>query len=169
VYNSAALFDAAGRPLLNHRKLHLWGEAERSVFAAGDRLAVARLDGLRVGLLICYDLEFPEAARALALEGADLILTPTALPAGTDPIPRIVVPARAWENQLYVAYANRCGQEAGLTYLGQSTVAAPDAAILGRAGEGEEMLVADLDRDRLQASRAENPYLADRRPGVYRP
>lgn len=167
VYNSAMLIDAAGRPLLNHRKLHLWGEGERAVFEAGDRLSVARLGALTVGLLICYDIEFPEAARRLALSGADLLLVPTALPARFDRLPQLVIPARAWENQLFVAYANRCGEEAGLAYLGGSLVAGPDGAVLARAGRDPALLIADLDPDALAASRAENPYLADRRPEAY--
>jgi 5-aminopentanamidase len=129
VFNSAQLLSARGTPLANYRKTHLFGDLDKSMFWASDAdSAVIELDGWRVGMLICYDLEFPENARKLALRGVDLIVTPTANMVPFDVIATTIVPARAYENQVYVAYANYCGSESGLEYCGLSCVAAPDGS-----------------------------------------
>jgi predicted amidohydrolase len=78
-----------------------------------------------------------------------------------------MVPVRALESQVFIAYANRCGTEGELTYCGASCVVGPDGVDLARAGTGEELLVADVDPAALHASRRANPYLADRRPDLY--
>lgn len=167
VYNSALLIGADGAPRANCRKTHLYERAEKSLFCPGDRLTAATLEGMLVGLLICYDVEFPEAVRRLTLAGADLILVPTALMKPYCGIIDTVIPARAYENQVYVAYANRCGSEGDLDYCGRSTVAAPDGKVAAQAGTGEEILYADIDRDVVAAAREDNPVLADLRPEVY--
>jgi predicted amidohydrolase len=94
---------------------------------------------------------------------------PTALMHPFDAVARILVPARAVENQVFVAYANRSGREGDLHYCGQSCVVGPDGADLARAGRAEQLILADLDPARLSASRLANPYLADRRPELYGP
>ncbi|AWK85321.1 carbon-nitrogen hydrolase family protein [Azospirillum thermophilum] len=169
VYNAAQLIGPDGRPLLNQRKTHLYGELDRSCFAAGpDAFALAEVGGLRCGVLICYDVEFPELVRRHALAGADAVLVPTALMDPYRIVAETIVPARAFENGLYVAYANRCGREGRLTYCGLSTVAGPDGSVLARAGQSEELLVAELDPARLAALRAAGTHLDDRRPELYR-
>lgn len=120
-----------------------------------------------MGLLICYDVEFPEAVRAHALAGVDLVAVPTALMRPYDIVADTIVPARAYENQLFVAYANRCGAEAELNYCGRSCVVAPDGNDLARAGASEELIFAAVEPAAYQASRISNPYLADRRPALY--
>jgi len=168
VHNSAQLVDRDGQVLARYRKSHLYGELDRRTFTPGEGdFVVADLDGVRVGILICYDVEFPEAVRALALAGADLIAVPTALMRPYEVVARTVVPARAYENQVYVAYANRSGTEAGLTYCGESCVATPSGDLLARAGDGDELIFADIDRERLAELRAENTHLRDRRPALY--
>lgn len=167
VYNAAALVDRSGARRLNYRKAHLFGDYERGAFAAGDGFPVADLGGLRLGVLICYDIEFPEAARTLAKQGAQAILVPTALPADQPDIPQVLVPARALENRLYVAWANRCGGERGLTYLGRSRVLDPDGRTLAMAGSDSAMITVTLDPTVVEAARAVQDYLADRRPDEY--
>ena len=169
VYNAALLLDRQGRRLANHRKTHLYGEIDRCAFAAadGEAATVAVLEGLKVGLLICYDVEFPENVRPLALAGCDLALVPTAQMEPYEFVARCMVPVRAYENQIFMAYANRCGAERELRYVGSSCVVGPDGADLARAGRGEELILADLDPDLLAASRRLNTYLADRRPELY--
>lgn len=168
VYNAAQLIDGRGERLANHRKSHLFGDLDRVAFTAGGGEPVlADLDGWRAGILICYDVEFPENVRALALAGADLVLVPTALMAPYGFIPRAMVPTRAYENQVFLAYANRCGREGAFEYYGESCVIGPDGAELARAGAGEALITADLDRERLATSRALNTYLPDRRPEIY--
>ena len=168
VFNSASLVDRDGRVLARHRKSHLYGDVDRATYTPGDgRPALAELDGLRVGLLICYDVEFPEAVRSLALSGSDLVVVPTALMRPYEVVTRTVVPARAYENQVFLAYANRCGSEGPLTYCGESCVVGPDGSDLARAGSGDELLLAEIDPARLAASRAVNTHLGDRRPELY--
>lgn len=169
IYNAALLIDRDGRTLANHRKTHLFGDIDKNAFSPGEGPpTLALLDGMKLGILICYDVEFPEAVRLLALEGADLIAVPTALMTPYDFIAKSLVPARAYENQVFLAYANRAGKEQELTYLGQSCIVGPDGVELARAGLGDDLIIADLDMPRLQKSRAINTYLPDRRPELYR-
>ncbi|WP_431032352.1 carbon-nitrogen hydrolase family protein [Streptomyces sp. P6-2-1] len=168
-YNSALLVGADGAPLAAYRKTHLYGAHERAVFTPGDRALVqAELRGVRLGVLICYDVEFPENVRAHAEAGTEVLLVPTALLAPYDFVARSLVPVRAFESQLYVAYVNRTGPEGGFDFVGLSCLAAPDGTTPARAGAGPELLLAEADPALLAASRAANPYLADRRTDLYR-
>ncbi|WP_133916340.1 carbon-nitrogen hydrolase family protein [Streptomyces sp. NBC_00582] len=168
VYNSAQLVSADGTRLANHRKTHLFGCFERDHFTPGERTVVqAELDGLTVGLLICYDVEFPENVRAHALAGTDLLLVPTAQMHPFQFVAESMIPVRAFENQMYVAYVNRVGQEGEFEFVGLSTLAGPDGVARARAGRGEQLVFADADPAFLAASREANPYLRDRRPGLY--
>ncbi|RSM48292.1 carbon-nitrogen hydrolase [Amycolatopsis balhimycina DSM 5908] len=169
VYNSVQLIDAGGRRLANYRKTHLFGALDKAWFTPGDEAVVqADVGGVRVGLLICYDVEFPELVRAHALAGTELLVVPTALMSPYELVADTLVPARAYESQLFVAYANRCDTERELVYCGRSCVVAPTGEVLARAGAGPEVIAADVTRDALVASRAENTHLADRRPDLYR-
>lgn len=169
VYNAVRLVGPDGAPLADYRKTHLFGDFERAAFTPGDTPVVqATLDGVRVGLLICYDVEFPETVRAHALAGTELLVVPTALMRPYEFVPRTLVPARAYESQLHVAYVNRSGAEGEFHFTGLSCLAGPDGVVRARAGTGEELLVADADLALIAAVRADTPYLADRRPELYR-
>lgn len=168
VFNAARLVGADGAALANYRKTHLFGPFEQEWFTPGEQPVVqAELDGVRVGVLICYDVEFPENVRAHALAGTDLLLVPTALMHPFPFVAESLVPVRAFESQMYVAYANRTGPEGEFEFLGLSCLAGPDGAVRARAGRGEELVVGDVDPALLGDSRAVNPYLRDRRPGLY--
>ncbi|MEU6052730.1 carbon-nitrogen hydrolase family protein [Streptomyces xanthochromogenes] len=168
VYNAAQLIGPDGTRLANYRKTHLFGAFEQDAFTPGDQPVVqAELNGLRVGMMICYDVEFPENVRAHALAGTDLLLVPTAQMHPFQFVAESVVPVRAFENQLYVAYVNRTGPEGEFEFVGLSCLAGPDGAARARAGRGTELVVGDVDPEFLAASRANNPYLRDRRPGLY--
>ncbi|MET8473756.1 carbon-nitrogen hydrolase family protein [Streptomyces sp. NPDC006422] len=170
VHNSVQLISADGTRLANYRKTHLFGCFEREQFTPGDQPVVqAEVNGLRVGLMICYDVEFPENVRAHALAGTDLLLVPTAQMHPFQFVAESVVPVRAFENQMYVAYVNRVGAEGEFEFVGLSTLAGPDGVARARAGRTEELVFADADPDFLAASRAANPYLSDRRPALYGP
>jgi 5-aminopentanamidase len=168
VYNAAQCIAADGRRLVNHRKTHLFGELDRAMFSAGAELSpLFELHGWCIGLLICYEIEFPENARQRALAGADLIAVPTANMREFDFVATTLVPTRAYENQCFVAYANHCGSEGEIEYGGLSGIVAPDGAFLALGERDEAMPVALLDRARLTASREHLPYLADRRHALY--
>lgn len=169
-YNSVQLIDAQGSRLGNYRKTHLFGVLDRSLFSpGGDHFPVVELEGWKLGLLICYDVEFPENTRRLALAGAELIVVPTANMVPYDFVCQFTVRVRAQENQCYLVYANYCGAEASLVYCGQSSIVAPDGSLLAIAGQEAGLLLADLDRDRLAASRAGFPYLSDVRHDLHGP
>ncbi|GAA3397784.1 carbon-nitrogen hydrolase family protein [Streptomyces roseoviridis] len=168
LYNSAQLLGADGTVLAHYRKTHLFGDFEAKWFTPGeDGVVQTELGGLTVGLMICYDVEFPENVRAQALAGTDLLLVPTALMHPAEIVPESVVPVRAFENQIYLAYANRTGPEGDFEFVGLSTLAGPDGTARARAGRGEDLVFGDVDPDFLAASRKDNPYLRDRRPGLY--
>jgi predicted amidohydrolase len=162
VYNAAQWIDASGRRCLNYRKAYLFGELDRSQFAAQAQSArTFDFHGWKVGMLICYDVEFPEATRALALAGADLIVVPTANMAEYDFVARSLVPVRAYENQLFVAYANFTGPEGALQYGGLSVVAGPDGETLTQAGREQALVFATLDDERLTAARQAAQHVRD--------
>lgn len=164
IHNAAQLRGPDGAWLGGYRKTHLFGELDRGMFAAGTGdEPVFTLHGWRVGLAICYDIEFPETARRLALAGADLIVVPTANMADYDIVPHTLLPARAVESQVYLAYANYCGHEGRQHYGGLSCVLAPDGESPLIAAREPALLRATLSRDRLARSRKRYPYLADAR------
>jgi predicted amidohydrolase len=161
LYNAAQCIDAGGKSLANHRKLVLPPGFESEVFATGKALTLFELNGIRFGLLICYDVEFPEAARATARAGAQAILAPTALAAQWTAVAEQVVPARAFENGVYLLYANHAGAEGDVRYLGASCVVGPDGSVHARAGETEEVIAAGLDPLRVEAAQSRLPYHRD--------
>ncbi|WP_067608943.1 carbon-nitrogen hydrolase family protein [Nocardiopsis listeri] len=168
VYNAVRLVDSAGVSRALYRKTHLFGDLDRNLFDPGEELVVqADLGGHRLGFIVCYDVEFPEIARAHAMAGTTLLIVPTALMAPTTSVATILVPARAMENQIHVAYVNRCDAEGELDYVGLSTLVGPDGAELLRAGPTEELLVGDVDPTAVEAARAEPFYLSDRRIDLY--
>ena len=167
VYNSALLIDKNGNPRANYRKAHLFGNYEKSCFQPGDALIIAELEGLNIGILICYDVEFPEAVRALTYAGADLIAVPTALMEDYCRVAEHVVPTRAYESEIYVAYVNRCGSEGDTIYCGRTCLVGPDGRDILRAGKSEELLIADIDKTAIARERETNPVLKDLRPDLY--
>jgi predicted amidohydrolase len=168
VHIAVELVDRDGTVLARHRKTHLYGPEEASVYVPGDGTpAIGEIDGYRVGLLVCYDIEFPEQVRMVALAGADLLACPTALMTPYDAVSTLLVPARAFENQMAVAYANRTGTEHRLTYPGLSCVVGPDGVDLARADDRPGLVVATLTSAALDEARRANTHLADRRPEVY--
>lgn len=165
IFNAAQWISAQGERCLNYRKTHLYGTLDKAQFAPGQPTsALVELKGWRIGVLICYDVEFPENTRRLALAGADLIAVPTANMADFDFVSTTLIPVRAYENQTYVAYANYVGHEADIHYGGLSTVAAPDGAVLAQAGRDATLVFATLLAPRLEAARLQCTHLADATP-----
>jgi predicted amidohydrolase len=146
LYNSALALGADGFRLALYRKVQLYGDREKALFAPGGRYAIFDLAGRKAALLICYDVEFAPHVRALAREGVELILCPTANMQPYIHVTRLVVPTQAINHGVTIAYANYCGAERDLTYCGGSVIAAPDGAVLAEAGPGEAVLIADISR-----------------------
>ena len=168
VHNAVQLIDGDGHRSANYRKTHLFGGTDRSTFTAGDDLVVqAEVGGVVVGLLICYDIEFPETARAHALAGTRLLLVPTANMRPFEYVSHQIVPTRAIESQLFIAYVNRVGVEREFAYCGESRVMAPDGRRLAAAGSRPRLIFADVEEKTLAAAHEQNTYLADRRTDLY--
>jgi predicted amidohydrolase len=168
LYNSAVFIDPTGAVLGRHRKTHLFAELDRTYFDAGDEaVSVVDYRGIRVAMMICYDVEFPENVRLAALAGAHLVAVPTAQMQPFAFVADCVIRTRAWENQVYIAYLNHDGAEADTVYVGRSSIVAPDASVLDRLERGDGLIYADIDADVVTASQRMNPYLSDRRPELY--
>lgn len=144
LYNSAACFGHDGALLANYRKVQLYGPREAALYTPGDALPTFRLGTETVAILICYDVEFAPHVKSLADRGATLILAPTANMAPFTHVPRATVPAMAACHGVTIAYANYCGTEGDLTYVGLSTIAGPHGEILAQAGETPTLLVTDM-------------------------
>ncbi len=166
IFNAAVMLRPDAEPSV-YRKTHLYGDYERAIFTPGEiGVSVTAFQGLKLGFLICYDVEFPENLRRLARAGAELILVPTALPRGPYAafIATQVVPVRAFENQVFVAYANHTGSDPLFNYAGLSRIAAPDGRCLAAADDdAAALLFADIDPAAYGNSRAANTYLRDLR------
>ena len=144
IQNSAACFGPDGALLCNYRKVQLYGPRERAIYTPGDALPTFRLGTETAAILICYDVEFAPHIKSLTERGATVILVPTANMAPFTHVPRATVPAMAACHGLTIAYANYCGTEGDLTYVGLSTIAGPHGEILAQAGETPTLLVTDI-------------------------
>jgi predicted amidohydrolase len=165
MYNSAILINEHGDILLTYRKTHLWANKERQLFAEGDQLSsVVEIRGVRVAVMICYDMEMGEVARSLTLLGAQLLLVPTALATSpaNDNIADFIVPVRAFENHVWLAYANLAPPQ----FVGRSRILGPDGNELCRV-ENDSLIVADLIPKNYLHVIQSTPYLGDRRPSLY--
>ncbi|MEE9332717.1 MAG: carbon-nitrogen hydrolase family protein [Granulosicoccaceae bacterium] len=168
-YNTVQIIDKTGTVLQRYRKSHLWGEMDNDLFTAGETvLPPVTIEGWKVGMLICYDIEFPENARTHAIAGAELIIVPTALAGDWHIVAERVVPVRAYENQLFIAYANYCGTENDCEYAGRSCISGPDSDDIARAHTEATLLVGTLNKSRIQSIRKEIPYHQDRLPSLYK-
>ena len=143
-YNSALALDEHGHELAHYRKIQLYGPRETALYRPGDAYATFLLHGLTCALLICYDIEFAPHIAALAAKGVQLILCPTANMQPFTHVVRYTVSAMAANHGLTIAYANYCGSEGDLSYVGGSLIADPYGEPLVQAGQGPALLVADL-------------------------
>jgi predicted amidohydrolase len=164
VFNAAHAIAADGSALAHYRKVQLFGAREKALFAPGDRLVSFDYRDTRFGLLICYDVEFPEHVRTLARAGVQAVLVPTANPMPYVNVSLIQVPGRALENGITVVYANFTGTEGDLDYVGYSVIAGPDGYPLATRGRGEGLLVADLPGGLLENQVPFSTQLDDYRP-----
>lgn len=161
-YNSACLFGADGSLLANFRKLHLSGPFEKAQFVPGNDVVTATVKGITVAPLICYDVEIPEAVRAAARAGADLVMVPTALREQYSHLTETMIPTRAFENGVYVAYVNHAGTEGDFAYCGLSRLAGPRGQV-SSAGSEAGVHICTMDTEEIQKARAELPYLKEAR------
>jgi (R)-amidase len=163
VYNTTVLVDERGDIALRYRKTHLWA-SDVGVFTPGDRFETCMWNGLTVGLLICYDIEFPESARAVAALDADLLIVTNGNMDPFGPVHRRAITARAMENQMFALMVNRCGSgDDNLTFPGLSALIDPFGETVLELGGEETVTKATVDFKRLEASREHYNYLHDAR------
>ena len=175
MFNAAVTVGPEG-VIASYRKVHLPHLGIDQYVNYGDRpFAIHTVRGVNIGVLICYDVGFPEAVRSLALLGADLILLPTNWPPGAECQAEHIIPSRAMENHLYVAAANRVGEERGFRYIGNSSICAPGGARIAKAPASDEaVLYAEIDvaiarKKRIVRVPGKHSIdrIADRRPELY--
>lgn len=185
-FNSAVVSDTKGRVVGRYRKIHIPGAFpfqdrgalvfEKLYFTPGDLgYPVFDIGPARIGVQICYERNFPEGYRILAMRGAEIVFTPTNLMrigsvwhSGTW---ELVLRARAYENGLFIVGINKAGQEWGLDYVGDSLVARPtDGEVVARsAAATDDLLVVDCDLDEIDEARRRLPFMRDRQPHTYLP
>ena len=144
VWNSAVYLDQTGTRLANYRKIQLYGPRERALYRPGTAYVTFDLAGQKAALLICYDIEFAPHVAELAARGVTLILVPTANMAPFTHVVQATVPAMAANYGVTIAYANYCGAEGDLTYVGGSLIAGPHGEVLAQAGDHPALLVAEV-------------------------
>lgn len=167
--NTAYVFDRAGACIAEYDKTHPFTPmGEHEVYTPGDHLVTFTLDGVRCGLLICYEVRFPELWRTLALRGAQVMFLPAQWTAARQYHWETLTAARAIENQLFVVSCNACGERDGALYGGFSRIIDPLGAVLAQGGGEEEIVTADLDLSSIAPLRAAVPVFHDRRPALYR-
>lgn len=166
--NTATLYSADGALLASYDKLHLFGLMQEDAhLAAGQSYSVVDAPWGRTALAICYDLRFPELFRACALQGAELIIVPAEWPAARIDHWRVLVQARAIENQCFLIAVNRTGSDPANQFGGQSLVVDPWGRVLAEGGNQAELLFARLNLADVAATREHMRVLHDRRADVY--
>ncbi len=167
VFNTIHVIDN-GKVVSRYRKLHLFSLlGEDKAFKGGDAWCLADTTIGKVGVIVCYDLRFPELSRRLDLEGAEVICVPAQWPKPRQEHWRTLLRARAIENQLYIVACNACGLIGKLDFFGMSMVIDHKGEVIADAGEQQCEILATLDRQAMDEWRSQIPCFKDRRPELY--
>ena len=168
IYNAAVLVGPDGELIGDYRKVHLHGE-ERMAFRSGFRYPVFETSLGNIGLMLGWDLVFPEVARSLALDGAEIICLSAAWERSYPEEWQALTTARAFENSVFLAAASRLGQEPSYTFLGHSMILGPRGEVHGTMDEPEEgYVLAKVDLDNVRRMREEHQLFQIREPNTYR-
>ena len=168
VYNTAFVFNRAGSCIAEYDKTHLFTPmGEDDYYTCGDHLCRFELDGVKCGIIICYDVRFPELTRSLALQGLDMLFVVSQWPKERIFHLQTLTVARAIENQMFVVCCNSCGTAGKTVYGGNSAIIDPWGQTVVAAGEYEEMLTGDCDLNTLTYIRNTIPVFQDRKPNLY--
>lgn len=169
VYNTSYIYDRKGKEVARYDKVHLFGlMSEKTYLTAGNARRSFYLDGVKCGVMICYDLRFPELSRALALDGVRVLFISAQWPHPRQHPWRILLQARAIENQLFIVAVNRVGQEGETSFFGHSMVVNPLGEIMLEGSAEEEILTADLDLAKIEEVRSYMTCFSERVPEVYK-
>lgn len=168
VYNTIFAYDRHGNRAGDYSKIHLFRLMDEEKFLqSGDRAGELQLDGIPAGMMICYDIRFPELARKLALGGAQIVFVPAEWPNPRLHHWRTLLMARAIENQMFVVSCNRVGVSGTTEFFGHSMVIDPWGEVLAEGGEAETIVRAAVDLSQVPAVRSKIPVFEDRRPSLY--
>lgn len=168
VNNATYVVNPEGKIIAEYRKIHLFRiMKEDKYLAGGEELATFPLKETKVGVTICYDIRFPELARAYALQGAGILVNAAEWPHPRLHHWRTLLQARAIENQMFVIACNRVGKSGKTHFFGHSMVIDPWGEVLVEGGEEEEILVVDIDLSLIEEVRNKIPVFADRQPDLY--
>lgn len=173
-YNSAALLEP-NEAIRIYRKTHLPDLGLDKFATPGSDLTVFQTRIGKVGILVCFDMRYPEATRSLALQGADIVCLPTNWPEGAECSAQHICIARAAENRVFFVTCNRVGTENGFRFIGQSKIVSPAGEVLASAGTDPAVLIADLDFEEARTKRTitipglyETDVMGLRRTELYR-
>lgn len=165
-YNTAYVFDRSGNLVAEYDKTHLFTPSgEHNFFRMGSRTCRFTLEGIPCGLIICYDIRFPELIRSLTVQGVDLLFVVSQWPAKRAMHLDTLARARAIENQTFLALCNSAAADTACA--GHSAIIDPWGEYLAKAGETEEIISADLDFSIIQGIRESINVFRDRRPDLY--
>lgn len=168
VFNTAYVFSRTGECIGEYNKIHAFTPmGEHEYFSQGDKLCTFDIEGHRCGIIICYDIRFPELTRTMALDGLDILFVVSQWPKLRIPHLLALTKARAIENQMFVVCCNSCDTSGETVYGGSSSIHDPWGEMLALAGEGPEIIEADCDMSIISSIRSSINVFRDRRPEIY--
>lgn len=168
VYNTSYVFDREGKTIAMYDKVHLFDLMDESKhITPGNKRTIFELDGIKCGVILCYDLRFPELARAYALEGVKILFIPAQFPQPRFNPWNVLVQARAIENQIFLVGINRVGTEGKAVFFGSSLIVEPQGDVLARGSEKEEIIKAEIDISKVDLSQNYMTCLKDRVTSAY--
>lgn len=167
IYNTTSFINRDTKNIQYYRKIHLFDD-ERMIVNRSNEWTEVVVEGVKFGLLTCYDIEFPEASRVLALKGVKVILTPSANMTPYEHRHRTFITSRAMENHVFVVYCNRVGENSKYKYKGESVVISPDGRVVMEIPNSVEAIrMAEINIREVEESKSIFNYLEERRPELY--
>jgi len=168
IYNTAVLIGPGGRIIGKYRKIHLFPLMEENLYlSSGHEIPIFETDLGKLGIMICYDIRFPELARALALRGAEIILVPAEFPYPRLDHWKCLLKARAVENQCYIMAVNRVGTSGSARFFGNSSIYDPWGELIAGSGDDEAVVTGVIDTQVIEEVRRRIPVFSDRRADLY--
>ncbi len=168
IFNTFFIIDIDGKTAGRYKKIHLFTlTKEHHYFANGIEPVVCETSIGKIGMMICYDLRFPELCRKLTDKGAEIVIVSAQWPTQRVEHWETLLKARAIENQVFVAAANRSGKTSLLDYPGKSQIITPWGKVIAQAGNNSELICCVIDTDEIKQAREKIPCLKERVPEAY--
>ena len=168
LYNTSIVFSPERKVLGYRRKIHPFSMTDEiKYFSGGDKISVIETPLAKLGIVICYDIRFPEIARKLTLDGAEMLIVPAQFPHPREHHWHALLRSRAIENQVFLIGVNRIGGR-NPEYFGHSIAIDPYGSVLDELDDKENILICEIDLARIEEVRKSMPVLLDRRPEIYK-